>query len=290
MRLRHCAQESTVGCGVGADTTRVPARRGRCRTALSCSLLPQERSGHGLASALLLGPEMSEALVEWVRTARWAPATQGGGGQGFPVECAATGELGYAKPVAVAQEVLGYRLALLVGAPVPEAILGLVDGKMMSVSKSWGPQSLDVPKVLQLLPGDVALATALRQASALLPYHAWLGTEDLKDAHLVVRGPTPGVYEVASIDFQYATLWRPDAQGTVAVPNGPPALLAHQDPVVIEQAVARIEAQTNDAVVAVASDLPEEVLPAPEKTRIAGILAARRAALRGAIKNAGWIT
>src|SRR3989442_1253116 len=144
---------------------------------------------------------MPDGPIEWVQTTKWTPANPGGGSAGFSVECPSTSELGHGKPTAVAQEVLAHRLARLIGVPVPETVLGVVNGKTIAISKSWGAKSLDVPTIMQASPGDAALTAALRAASGLLAFHAWLGTDDLKDQHLVVRGPTPGQYEVASIDF-----------------------------------------------------------------------------------------
>jgi hypothetical protein len=232
---------------------------------------------------------MANGPLQWLRTTRWNPAAQGGGGQGFPVECPANGELGHGKTIGIAQEVLAYRLAQHVAVPVPETVLGTVDGKMIAVSKLWGARSMDVPTVMQVSPGDEALTTALRAASGLLSFHAWLGTEDFKDQHVVVRSPAAGTYEVAYIDFQYATVWRPEGQPVVAVPQGPPALIANRDPVIIEKAIGRIEAATDDGIRGLVGDLPEEVLPAAEKVRISNLLIARRGALRPALGNAGWI-
>ncbi len=181
-------------------------------------------------------------------------------------------------------------VAARIGVPVPETVLGVVNGKTIAISKSWGAKSLDVPTIMQASPGDAALTAALRAASGLLAFHAWLGTDDLKDQHLVVRGPTPGHYEVASIDFAGAALWRGDAQDTVALPGGPPALLANRDPAVIEQTVARIESTADEAITVVVSSLPDEVLPAAERERISRVLVARKGTIRAVFRNAGWLT
>ncbi len=217
----------------------------------------------------------------------------GGGSQGFSVECPATGELGHGKPVHVAEEVLASLLADEVAVNVPETRLGNREDKTIAVSKLWGAQSLDVPKLGTISASECTsdhFKAALREASSLLPFHSWLGTGDLKDAHVMVRGTDDGNYELASIDFAQAFGW--DATGgNPAVPSGPPILVAadHRDPAVVRAAIERIEALSDDRIRSLVGSLPDDVLSEDGKKKIADGLIARRDKVRAVFEKAGWI-
>lgn len=212
------------------------------------------------------------------------------------MECQATGEAGHGKPIAQAQEVLGYVLAREAGVAVPETELGTLDGSStIAVSKWWGQQSSDVKKAREVTPdidNSAEFKKGLREASGLLAYHAWLGTSDLKDEHLVVRpGANPGEYEIAGVDFAQGALdWPAGGDGgTVTAPADPPALLNNRDAQVIRSTVERIEAISPQRIEAIVGSLPDNVLAAPEKDRISKGLVARKSKLRGVLSAAGWI-
>lgn len=231
-------------------------------------------------------------MADWVNSPNWKPACPGGGSSGFSVECPATGEAGHGKPTAQAEEVLGYLFAQEVGVAVPETVLGNFGGQTIAVSKSWGKVSTDVPKAsaaAQSAESSEGLRKALREASGLLAYHTWLGTDDHKDQHLVVRpGAKENEYEVASIDFALGAFKCPESGGTVS-PVGPAALVSNLDRQAIEKAVKQIEAITDERIAEIVASLPDAVLPATEKTRVSKGLAARKAQLRAALSAAGWL-
>ena len=238
---------------------------------------------------------MAELIKRWERSKKWTPASPGGGSQGFSVECSASGELGHAKPVQFTQEVLASLLAQVVAVMVPHARLGICDQRTVAVSRLWGAKSMDVPSMRTTSPQDFAsdvMKAALRQASGLLPFHAWLGTQDLKDEHVMVR-PRTGrrEYEVAGIDFASAFGW--DASGgAVALPQGPPILILaeHRDTGVIQQVLARIERISETCLRETVDLLPDSVLPQPEKSRIVNGLNTRRSAIRPVLHNVGWLS
>lgn len=209
------------------------------------------------------------------------------------MECPATGELGHGKPVHVAEEVLASLLAGAVAVNVPETRLGIHEDRTIAVSKLWGAQSLDVPKLSAISASESAsdhFKSALRKASSLLPFHSWLGTGDLKDAHVMVRGTDDRRYELASIDFASAFGW--DATGgNLAVPPGPPILVApgHRDPAVVGEAIERIEALPDDRIRSLVGRLPDDVLSEDRKQKIADGLITRRDKVRVVFEEAGWI-
>ena len=231
-------------------------------------------------------------LPVWVKSTKWAPATEGGGSAGFPVECPATGDLGHGKPQYVWQEVLASLLADEIGVVVPKVRLGEHQGQVIAVSKLFGPKSLDIPALKAASPKDYAseaLKKALRQASGALPFQAWVGNSDFKDAHVMVRGPKPKEFAVGCIDFAFSFQF--DAAGEPAVaPQGPPVLIAdeHREAEVIGQPVDRIEGLSDDRIREIVGGLPDAVFPTAEKDRVVKGLIARKSGLRAAFLH--WIT
>lgn len=153
---------------------------------------------------------------------------------------------------------------------------------------------MDVPKIHRVSAAAAAsdgFKAALRKASGLLAFHAWVGTGDLKDEHLMVRpGSREGEYEIASIDFASAFAWAAGgALGNMALPPGPPALLANRDAAAIADAVARIEAIAAERSNAVVRALPDAVLPEVDKVRISTGLFERKEGVRSLFANAGWM-
>jgi hypothetical protein len=233
-------------------------------------------------------------MAEWTNTGKWSAATAGGGSAGFSVECPATGELGHAKPVKIANELLGYVLSVEAGVSVPVVELGTHNGNNVAVSKMWGPKSMDVMMVQRVSPDTFASAPfreALGNASGLFPYHAWVGTRDIKDAHLMVRpGARPDQYEVAGIDFADAFEWPGGpAQIETAPMNGAAAIVSNRNAEVVAATVARIEAIPPERIREIVNSIPDALLPAADKQRISTGLIARQAMLRGACHQAGWL-
>ena len=231
---------------------------------------------------------------EWVRSSKWAPAHAGGGSQGFSVECPATGELGHGKPMSIAQEVLASRFADKVEVPVPQTTLGKCEEKIIAVSKLWGSKSLDVPLLRAQYPQDCAsdaFKEGLRGASGLVPFHAWIGTGDHKDEHVMARpGPTQGVYEFACIDFASAFGWGAPGE-PVAVPPGPPVfnMPDHLDRVTMEKTVSRIETVSNEDIAKIVNSIPRDLLSEGDAHRIQDGLISRKNFVRATFNAAGLL-
>jgi hypothetical protein len=187
------------------------------------------------------------------------------------------------------REVLASRLAAEVGVTVPETILANCGGTTIAVSKSFGKQSLDVPMVRNTSQADYdsdAFRRALRDESGVLVFHSWLGTQDLKDEHVIVRPDGEGQYKVASIDFAIG----PFAFGSEPdVPAAPPSLVGNRDPASIERVLNTIEALSEEQIRGVVEELPDDVLSSAEKDRIVKELVNRKSALRPKFKAAGWL-
>lgn len=233
---------------------------------------------------------MVNPLPVWKKTDKWKPASRGGGSAGFSVECPATGALGHCKPNYYAPEVLASALADEAGLPVPKTELANCEDKTVAVSFSWGARSIDARMLRETDATAYAseeFKAATRQASGLLPFHAWVGTGDLKDEHVVVRGAAPNEYEVASIDF--ADAFRFD--GGVGVPPGPPALASadYRDAEEIQRGIDRIMAIPAERVTVIVNSLPDEVLPPADKERITKGLLSRRDSLESVFRKAGWL-
>jgi hypothetical protein len=190
-------------------------------------------------------------------------------------------------------EVLASLFADEVAVVVPPTQLGNCEDKTIAVSKLFGSKSMDVLALKATSPKDYssdAFKASLRKASGLLPFHAWVGTSDLKDEHVMVRPQGKGRYEIASIDF--ASAFGFDASGgAVAVPPGPPLLIAdeHRDQTVIRQAIERIEAATEVSIRSLVEKLPDDVLARADKDRITAGLNIRKAGIRSAFQAAGWL-
>ena len=77
-----------------------------------------------------------------------APRSHHTASGGYGVQCALTGDLGYAKPRGVWQEKLASDLAAMVGVPVPEIRLDQVEGKsgIHAVTVAFGKESIDLRK------------------------------------------------------------------------------------------------------------------------------------------------
>lgn len=231
-------------------------------------------------------------IEDWKKTTKWKPRLTGTASGGSPVEDVATGDsVGLAKPRDVWQERIAYLLAQLAGVNVAEVRLGRVEGSQQihAVSIALGPVSMDVASLQsQLGPSynQQQVEAALRAASGLLAFHAWLGTGDLKDEHVVADLRGDGTVVVAAIDFASCCGWQPT--DPVSAPGGPGALISQVDKAAVQAAVNRIEATTDEAIGEAVDSLPDAVMPKADKDRVKKGLCARRALVKNCMKNQGW--
>jgi len=171
--------------------------------------------------------------------------------------------------------------------------LGNCEDKTVAVSKSFGEKSLDVRALKTSFPDAYAsdeFKAAARKVSGLLPLHAWVGTGDLKDDHVVVRGGGgEAEYECAGIDF--ADAFGFDATGgDVRVPPGPPVLLENRDPDVMRRTIQSIQSVSDERVRHLVCSLPDADLPPADKERITQGLIARKGKIEPTFHDAGWLT
>ena len=203
----------------------------------------------------------------WRRTARWAhlsaePLTSPLHYIG-PVEHPVTGEVGFCKNTwhplgSIAQEWLASQLAREVGVRVPEFRFGTLEGQPGPVGISLVRDARHRNLVTLRAAGrgeSEPVLRALREASGLLPFHAWLCVDDMKDEHLVVAEERPdGSLVFAAVDF-YLSM-----QNHPRVAFGPGALLTAPDPELIAATVARIEAYSSTRIAEIVHAIPADVL------------------------------
>jgi len=227
-------------------------------------------------------------VKKWVQTDKWKPIG-GGGSQWVPVEC--DDELGLGKLTNMAPEVIASSLAQEAGITgVPLTDFGEYNGKLVAVSRLWGVECIDVPKIMGTAAAtDPAFLQGLRNGSGLLAFHAWIGTRDLKDAHVLVRFPAPESYEVCVIDFADALTWQ-EATELPTTPGAPPCLVNNRDAGVIGVTLAKIEAVDDARIAAIVAGLPAPAsLGAADQNRITSGLKLRKSKLREGLGNAGWL-
>ncbi len=235
----------------------------------------------------------STPFYRWRPTSRWRPGRTGTASQGTPVECAETGETGFCKTSNVGKERIAAELARHVGVSVPDLRLGTREGDTatVGVSLAFGKESMDLVMLRQrdqALYASAPVQQAIRAASGLLALHAWLRTDDLKDEHLVIAEEFNGVFRVAAIDFSYSMAWGA-ASDPVQAPDGPPALVQTVDPQRVLEAVERIEASDETVIRAVVDEVPDDALPAGQRSLIVEGLVQRRGQVRVAMQTRRWL-
>jgi len=151
----------------------------------------------------------------WKRTDKWKPGRVGTASAGFGVQDSDSGITGFAKRQFAHREKLASDLASLVGVAVPRVVLDRVNGsaELYAISQAYGIESIDLSLLRDRLANrfnSEEVQNAIRQASGLLPFHAWVATQDLKDDHLVVAMDATGTYTIAAIDFAYSLDFPPD--------------------------------------------------------------------------------
>jgi hypothetical protein len=226
----------------------------------------------------------------WRRTDVWRPGRAGTASGGYGVQCGDTHDLGYAKPRDVHQERVASVIAGLAGVAVPEIRLGQVEGcnGWHAVSIAFGSESIDLKRIRETVGISPALQQALGRESGILALHAWFATGDLKEEHILVASDKQGEHSVAAIDFASAFAWGGNPGIAVAPTTEPRGLIENVDKAQVLATVERMEALTDDEIRAALAGIPEEVLPAAERERIATGLIHRRGSIRQAMQDRGW--
>lgn len=227
----------------------------------------------------------------WKRTDKWKPATTGTASGCYGVESVGSDPvIGLFKPKDVPQEKICADLARAVGVKVPEVHLGKIEGtnEIGAVSIAHGKVSQDLQWLQQQAAAVFAspkMQQALAAASGIIAFHAWVGTVDVKDAHLLVAEDDGGAYVVAAVDFADAL----KANVVQAPPDQPASLVKNVDKQVVRTAVEKIEKCSNAEIESIVNAIPDELASRAEKDRIIEYLKARRGQVRNAMQQKGWI-
>jgi hypothetical protein len=234
----------------------------------------------------------------WEITDKWRPPRSS---SGFPIAVQRVGaphELGLAKERNKEQEKLASDLAAVAGVRVPRVELDTIKDKgnsLYAISRVHGQDSTDLGFVRKKAAEQfksAAVQDAVRRASGLAAFYAWIGTSDYKDEHLVLDREADGTYHVSGVDFEYSFGWQDHPSWVQAICTGiPPAMSEDKekniDKARVGEAVATITALTDEHIRQVVSTSP---FPENESKRIADGLIARRGLLKARIKGRGWLS
>jgi hypothetical protein len=210
---------------------------------------------------------------DWKVTKRWKPP------HGFGLAVERDEQLGYAKSQGIWQETLAAGLAQLVGAPVPQVDVTTICGQGYAVSHVSDPTNCRLAE-----PHDISRVysepekTALREASGLIAFAAWIDAFDHgSEANYVVEKGTEGQIRVVAIDFEDAFGWSAGIE-TIMI-YAPHELVKNMDRELLSEMVDRIERVTFDEILTycTAAGIPEK---APDLDK-------RRQLLRVALQKQG---
>jgi hypothetical protein len=225
----------------------------------------------------------------WTKTNRWRPRPGTGSN---PIAVEKDGQLGLAKQRGMEREQLTTALAARVSVPIPLVEFDTIEGQNgdWAISHVHSPESNDLGLVNQNSPElfkSSEVQAAIARASGLVPFYAWLAISDQgKDDHLVLDTNSDGTYNVRGIDFESSFNWGDADGGQVQAPDVPPSLRTRIDKARVAEAVAAIEAMTDDQICEVVN--ASRVAP-NDKTRIANGLIGRRGRVRERMKAQGWL-
>jgi hypothetical protein len=220
-------------------------------------------------------------MVDWQRCSSCEPVE----GSGIFVQ--RESQLGYAKLDYLASEKLGSDLALLAGLPVPIAEIDMVEGiGPFVISHVHSKLSRPLVAKGQFSQGySSAETTALKSASGLLPYFAWIAAEDhYDDTNLVVDELGDGQCRITAIDFEHAFRWTPGEHKIIL--KGPPGLTSNIDPLAVRNSLAAIAGITAKQIDEACrhSGYPPEL-----QEKISHILHERQNLLRAPMEAIGWL-
>jgi hypothetical protein len=151
------------------------------------------------------------------------------------------GQLGYAKfDFSGKREKLASELGRAVGAPIPRAEFGTVaEVQGAVISFIHNDSSRDLASKNEKEKADPKLISALRAASGLVAFNAWVDQSDPKDDNLVIEIDNDGSLRVVGIDFEGAFNWV--GRERVINVSVPPTLLENMDEAVVAEQVGAIE-------------------------------------------------
>jgi hypothetical protein len=231
----------------------------------------------------------------WKPTKKWGPPRATGSSPIAVEKVGAEEELGLAKQRGMLNEKLASDLAAMVQVRVPKVDLDEIEGKsgLCAISRVHGAESNDLAAVKQHA-ADVfnspKVQEAIKRASGLLAFYAWTGTGDQKDDHLVLDTTGGGQYHVTGVDFESAFSWGGEADGgQIHGPGVPPAMAPNIDKAQVSAVVTAIESATDDQIRAAVGGLPDALVSAQEKQRIATGLIGRKRRVRERMKAQGWL-
>jgi hypothetical protein len=233
----------------------------------------------------------------WEITDKWRPPRGSSAGPIAVQRVGAPHELGLAKERNKEQEKLASDLAAVAGVRVPRVELDTIKDQgntLYAISRVHGTDSTDLRFVREKAAEafkSAAVQDAVKRASGLAAFYAWIGTSDFKDAHLVLDREADGTYHVSGVDFEFSFDWRDHPSGVKVIGVGiPPAMSDDEekniDKARVSEVVAAITALTDEQIrqVVSASPIPEE-----QSKRIADGLMARRDLLKARLKGRGWL-
>jgi hypothetical protein len=172
--------------------------------------------------------------------------------------------------------------------PVPHVEIAPVQGLRCAIS--YVHSSLSYPLAekgaLSDQPHSPAVKTALRQASGLLPFLAWIAANDHldDDTNLVVDVLDNNHCRVLAMDFEHAFAWE-QGEDVIYLPV-PPALEANVDPLLVSESLAVIEMLTPSQISGCCAVL--ENIPVLQE-HIERVLKLRQLLLRQPLASRGFL-
>jgi hypothetical protein len=233
----------------------------------------------------------------WEITDKWRPPRFSSAAPLAVQRVGAPHELGLAKERNKEQEKLASDLAAVASVCVPRVELDTIKDRgnaLYAISLVHGKDSTDLRFLREKAAEQfksAAVQDAVKRASGLAAFYAWIGTDDQKDDHLVLDREADGTYRVGGVDFEFSFGWRDRPNGDrVTGTVIPPAMAEDKekniDKARVGEVVATITALSDEQIRQVVSASP---FPEDQSERIASGLIARRGRLKACMKARGWL-
>lgn len=233
----------------------------------------------------------------WEVTDKWGPPRISSAAPIAVQRVGAPNELGLAKQRNKEQEKLASDLAAVASVRVPRVELDTIKDKgnaLYAISRVHGKESTDLRFVREKAAEafkSAAVQEAVKRASGLAAFYAWIGADDHKDDHLVLDREADGTYHVTGVDFEFSFGWQEPPKAWHAIGTGiPPAMSEDNekniDKARISEVVATITALSDEQIRQVVSASP---FSEDQGKRVADGLIARRDLLKARIKARGWL-